>query len=658
MNDRAFKNNFLLNNNNNTDSDTDSHMTSVTETLYKDSCDQDFYQIYQFFTMILAQDIIKYCNKESVLRIPIIPPSVVIKLCKSVKTLFEAENIILRLQGHMVIIGDLHGHIMDLFRIIKRFGLPPRTRYLFLGDIVDRGEFSLETIVFIYVMKVLFPNEVFIIRGNHEFEEVCAMSGFLDDISTTYKSKEIFSFFIESFDVMPIAAIINNSILCVHAGIGPNLHSIDDIIEETSDSNPVLDLNNEKQNQYKIKRPIDDFSNDIIASLMWSDPTEKKQENRVPELPSIITPLTGARILTVRPIIENKRVKRRVSNDFNISQFSHALSKNYDTDIENSHNNDLPDLKPLSSITENDIITTNNSNQVDVNNSISKAKNFTTLNNSEAFNYSDGFSPSSRGYGYLFDKRSFDIFMAKSNLALLLRGHQCVHSGISPVFDGRLTTVFSASHYCGSSPNSAGVFQITKYGTRTETFKSLPYLRRSFVVFIPPEREDVFIIPESASSGLTAPNDIAFTSRSRFNSGICKASSTLRINQFNPTNQPNQNRKKASIFSPSSLIATKNNNPLSIANQDEETDPFELNEDENDEDAFQLPQFGAPKVKRHSALAQLSSLGPCKANLAGAGGSVMPGFANDEQEKTSRRFLKLPCITSTSTRKQIYNGDL
>lgn len=657
--DRVLKNQFFFNNNNNQNSDSNNN-TKTINGLNAESFDQDFYEIYQFFAMISTQDIVKFCNKESVLRIPIIPPTIVQKLCESVKKIFESENILLRLKGQMIIVGDLHGHIMDLFRIIKRFGLPPRTRYLFLGDIVDRGEFSLETIIFIYAMKALFPNEIYIIRGNHEFEEVCSLSGFLDDISATYKSKDLFSFFIESFDVMPIAAVINDSILCVHAGIGPNINSINNIIEEETQNNvQSIDFNSEKQNlNNKIQRPIHDFSNDIIASLMWSDPTEKKQENRT-ELPSLISPLTGARILTVRPIIENKRTKRAISNDFNINHLKLGFPKNQRSDddtineIEQSHLADLRDKKE-------DESNNSNSENKNLNENINYSYQPESVNFSNSDDkYADGFSPSSRGYGYLFDKRSFDTFVNNSKISLLLRGHQCVHNGISNTFDNRLTTVFSASHYCGSSNNSSGVFVITKYGNRTESFKSLPYLRRGFVVFIPPERYDSFVIPSSLSSFFQTTEQtfqsVAFTARPRINSCINPSSSNIKISQQQQQQQPT--KKKASIFSPASLIATKACNPLATFEQDtahsedDEIDPFEIHDCDDERESESFDERSKKGSKRHSALAQISKIGAKKVKYGGAN----QGFASDEQENLSRRFLRLPCINVP--KKHVFYGD-
>lgn len=753
MNDRPFHQPFFFNDDNSNNS---TNIPDAMNSIGKNFNDPDFLEIYNFYSTILLQDAAKYCNNETMLRLPIIPSNIVIKLCKIIKALFANENIILNLNSPMIIVGDLHGHIMDLFRIIKRFGPPPRTRYLFLGDIVDRGEFSIETIIFIYIMKALYPNEIFVIRGNHEFEEVCKLSGFLDDILSTYKSKELFYFFVESFDYMPIAALINDSILCIHAGIGPKIRSVADLAEDTNDSNQMQNGNKEKQNNIlKIKRPIHDFSNDIITSLVWSDPSEKSQESKNLDLPSLISPTNGARILTVKPILENRKRQRTVSNDFTPNHLKLLFPNKQETEVEsknekgsspllnfckkndgNKNNNADYSLQTNSNIGENinnpTFISKNNSNNSpsDVNtlnsnencnfskntnffnsnnfnkntlfnfnsngvNSIianssnnanfknknnnlnlantnygfNNANNNTNYNNTknsdcdnEKFdeNYINGFSPSQRGYGYIFDKRSFDFFMSNSNLSLLLRGHQCVLGGISSTFDNRLMTVFSASHYCGGSNNSSAVFMITKFGTRSEIFKSLPYLRRNCVDFFNSESEDSFVIPNAIKAALS---DISNHNHHKFNKGIHKASSHLKIPQVSPsapapilplpqpsstaTATPNvaaTSRKTKKIMSPSSMIATTSNNPF--ATFDDEDD--DENEDvANDFDPFEFMDDNELMMQKKPR--------KMSAPLSITGGQKMVA---DEQDITSRRILRLPCINPAQVKKPVPNGDI
>lgn len=200
-----------------------------------------------------------FANGSRILSLPLFSEDDIKSLCFEVEKTFTANPAILELTSPIVIVGDLHGQILDLFRILKEFKLPDKgTKYLFLGDIVDRGDFSLETVSLVFALRAIYPENVFIIRGNHEFTELCSNSGFKQEIIQTYDSAELFESFIECFNYMPIAAVINQNIVCVHGGIGPNWFALSQIKD--------------------IKRPISDFDNEIIASVMWSDPTYNLKE--------------------------------------------------------------------------------------------------------------------------------------------------------------------------------------------------------------------------------------------------------------------------------------------------------------------------------------------------------------------------------------------
>jgi protein phosphatase len=152
------------------------------------------------------------------------------------------------------IVGDLHGHFLDLIRILQSQGLPPAVHYLFLGDIVDRGQFSTETLCLILLLKVLWPNHVHVIRGNHEFDSMCVNGGFLDEILHIYGETALFLKFINLFSVLPLAALIGSSYLCVHGGLDPAFTHISQIS--------------------LIPRPLHSCDGAIVESILWSDPVD------------------------------------------------------------------------------------------------------------------------------------------------------------------------------------------------------------------------------------------------------------------------------------------------------------------------------------------------------------------------------------------------
>lgn len=211
-----------------------------------------FSKIYQCYRTLMSQDVIEYESERSRLVFPILPIPILTELCNISSKIFADEQIILNLKGNYVIIGDLHGHILDLFRILRRFGHPPKQNYLFLGDIVDRGEFSTETIVLILLMKCLYPDNVFLLRGNHEFTELWPTCGFIAELETIYNNSQTpSSIFMKVFSFLPLGAIINDKYLCVHGGIGPEMPSIQQLM--------------------LLERPIYHFDTEPVLSIVWSD---------------------------------------------------------------------------------------------------------------------------------------------------------------------------------------------------------------------------------------------------------------------------------------------------------------------------------------------------------------------------------------------------
>lgn len=200
----------------------------------------------------MSQDVEEYESERSKLVFPILPIALLSELCDFASKIFAEEPMVVNLEGDFIIVGDLHGHILDLFRILRRFGHPPKQSYIFLGDLVDRGEFSTETVVLIYLMKCLYPENIYIIRGNHEFTELWPTCGFLSELETLYnESRNSSMIFMKSFSYLPIAATVNNKYLCVHGGIGPEMPSLSHL--------NFLD------------RPIMDFDSEPVLSIVWSD---------------------------------------------------------------------------------------------------------------------------------------------------------------------------------------------------------------------------------------------------------------------------------------------------------------------------------------------------------------------------------------------------
>ena len=212
---------------------------------------KSYSEVFPFFESVFNIPIQNYTDGMRQLKIPILPVKVLKDLLTDCLEIFKNESTLLEVDGPMVVIGDLHGHLLDLLRILSIFLTPKRTKFLFLGDLVDRGEFSLETIILVLTMKALWPDRVYIIRGNHEFLDIFSDCGFANDVMSVYRSSAVVNLFADVFGYIPLAAICKKY-LFIHGGIGPSVTKLSDI------SNTP--------------RPISSFSTDIITDLLWSDP--------------------------------------------------------------------------------------------------------------------------------------------------------------------------------------------------------------------------------------------------------------------------------------------------------------------------------------------------------------------------------------------------
>jgi diadenosine tetraphosphatase ApaH/serine/threonine PP2A family protein phosphatase len=172
----------------------------------------------------------------------------------------------------MTVCGDIHGQLLDLFQLFRTAGEPDggSHNYLFLGDYVDRGYSSLETFAYLAYFKIKYPNHFFLLRGNHESREVNQMYGLYNDCQQLYGHSGIWYLINSIFDLLPVAAVLDQRIFCVHGGLSPSITFIPQIstIWRKREIDPGC---------YGNGRQLNEQERHAIVDLTWSDPEKVSQ---------------------------------------------------------------------------------------------------------------------------------------------------------------------------------------------------------------------------------------------------------------------------------------------------------------------------------------------------------------------------------------------
>ena len=189
--------------------------------------------------------------KEGVHATQLPPTDTLLEIIRETKNILKKESTVLYIRGQFEVVGDIHGDVESLLTIFEKNGYPNTTNYLFLGDYVDRGDYSIEVVLILFSLKILYPKNIYLIRGNHECSSVSKRYDFMDECVNRV-NMPFFKSVMRAFSLLPLAAVVNDEIFCCHGGIPET----DMKIEEFKD----------------ISRPVTKEYRDIQENFLWSDP--------------------------------------------------------------------------------------------------------------------------------------------------------------------------------------------------------------------------------------------------------------------------------------------------------------------------------------------------------------------------------------------------
>ncbi|KAJ6241654.1 serine/threonine-protein phosphatase pp2a-related [Anaeramoeba flamelloides] len=191
---------------------------------------------------------------ETVYQCKYLPETQLIQLCQKAEEILIEENNVHPISSPVTVCGDIHGQFFDLLELFKIGGDIKNTKYIFLGDYVDRGYFSIETITLLLALKVKYPTQIYLLRGNHESRSISQMYGFYDECLSKYGNTNPWRRITQVFDYFLLSAIIDQEIFCVHGGLSPDIRCVEQI--------------------RSINRSEEIPSEGAFADLLWSDPND------------------------------------------------------------------------------------------------------------------------------------------------------------------------------------------------------------------------------------------------------------------------------------------------------------------------------------------------------------------------------------------------
>eukprot|EP00808_Paulinella_micropora_P015725 g80383.t1 len=169
------------------------------------------------------------------------------ELCTKAREVLIKEQNVQPVRCPVTVCGDIHGQFYDLMELFRIGGKPPDTNYLFMGDYVDRGYYSVATVTLLVALKLRYKDRIFILRGNHESRQITQVYGFYDECLRLYGNANVWKHFTDLFDYLPLSGLIEKQIFCLHGGLSPSIDGLNHImdqdrVQEVPHEGPMCDL--------------------------------------------------------------------------------------------------------------------------------------------------------------------------------------------------------------------------------------------------------------------------------------------------------------------------------------------------------------------------------------------------------------------------------
>ncbi|PAA54743.1 hypothetical protein BOX15_Mlig021470g1 [Macrostomum lignano] len=346
-------------------------------------------------------------------------PTLITSILNTVKPLFCSDASCLQLSSPVVLFGDIHGEFQQLAKLTDILGRPPGRSYLYLGDYVDRGPQSLETLLYLMLMKILHPTTTFVLRGNHEDRRVYRHFNFENDLMRifgTSQGQSLSGLFATVLAYMPLCAIINGEVFCCHGGLSPHFNHN----RFASCQKALVERIN------TLSKPVLFRRHDFVADLLWSDPLDLS-DYQMPNLRALARTVDEWCDQRIR-VIESQfgkagSVSRARSQTSRVSNHSTMA-------LANSENS----KEPIATVVD--------------------------------------WLPNPRGISYVFSRSALNEFMKRYKINWMVRGHMFVSNGFNESLGGRCMTLFSAADYAQKYHNTAAVLVIE--GTTSSSSREFP----------------------------------------------------------------------------------------------------------------------------------------------------------------------------------------